>query len=83
MTIEERGAEDERLAGVHDRALLTAALAGLDKRKRQLIFMHHLQDISVADIAAELDLPVGTVKVTLMRAKATLRQSLDDDARMR
>jgi RNA polymerase sigma-70 factor (ECF subfamily) len=48
------------------------ALQRLPKPQRQVIALHYLLDMSVADIAASIDVPAGTVKARLSRARTTL-----------
>jgi len=48
------------------------ALAALTPAQRQAIVMHHLLDMSVADIAAQTGRPTGTVKTNLARGRAAM-----------
>jgi RNA polymerase sigma-70 factor (sigma-E family) len=57
---------------------IVAALAELDFDQRQTIVLHHLADLTTADIAHQLGLPEGTVKSRLSRARARLADLLDD-----
>jgi RNA polymerase sigma-70 factor (ECF subfamily) len=54
------------------------ALARLPRRQREVVVLHYFLDLSVADIASELDIAEGTVKTSLHRARATLAQVLGD-----
>ncbi|MFN7149906.1 MAG: RNA polymerase sigma factor [Microthrixaceae bacterium] len=54
-----------------------AELAALPARQREITALHYLLDLSVADIAASLDVSEGTVKTQLHRARATLRARLE------
>lgn len=58
---------------------LTAAVAALPSRSRAVVVLRFDLDWSLEQIAAALDVPVGTVKSRLHRALATLRTSLGDD----
>lgn len=58
---------------------LVAALGQLDPRQREVVVLHHLADLSVAEIADDLDLPIGTVKSRLGRARARLSELLSDE----
>lgn len=62
-------------AEAHDDVL--AELAALPGRQREITALHYLLDLSVADIAASLDVSEGTVKTQLHRARATLRARLE------
>lgn len=59
---------------------LVAALAGLDPDQRLVVVLHHVADREVADIAAELGIPVGTVKSRLARGRAHLAELLHEEA---
>lgn len=52
------------------------AIQNLPERYRQVVVMRHLQDMSVEEIAQALDLPTGTVKTHLFRAREMLRGRL-------
>ena len=66
------------LTPVLDRDALRPALAALDPASRAVIWLHYFADMSVGDVATTLDMPVGTVKVKLARARDKLRQRLPD-----
>ncbi len=55
---------------------VTAALAGLPDRQRQVCVMHYLLDQSVNDIAEGIGVSPGTVKTQLSRARAALAARL-------
>jgi RNA polymerase sigma-70 factor (ECF subfamily) len=42
-----------------------------------MIVMFHVESLSYEDIAATLDLPIGTVKSRLNRARLALREILE------
>jgi RNA polymerase sigma-70 factor (ECF subfamily) len=52
------------------------AILNLPERYRVVVIMRHLQDMSVDEIARTLDLPTGTVKTHLFRARELLRERL-------
>ena len=54
------------------------ALSQLTADQRNLLQLNFYEDKSHSDIAAELALPLGTVKTRLRRAAARLRELLDD-----
>jgi RNA polymerase sigma-70 factor (ECF subfamily) len=58
-------------------ALMTA-LSRLDPAQREVVVLHHLADLSVAEIAEQLGIRVGTVKSRLARARARLAVLLDE-----
>lgn len=58
--------------------VLVDALKSLPVRQRQAVVLHHLADMRVADIAAEMKVAEGTVKAWLSRGRAGLRTELHD-----
>lgn len=52
------------------------ALQALPLKQRRVVVLRYLLDLSEAEVAAELDLPLGTVKSTASRALASLRPLL-------
>ncbi len=61
------------------RAVLDA-LAELPRREREALVLKHLVGLSVAEIAAELKVPEGTVKSWLSRGRTHLSAVLAEDA---
>jgi RNA polymerase sigma-70 factor (ECF subfamily) len=57
---------------------VVAALRRLPAVQRQAIVLHHLADLPVQDVAAELGVPEGTVKTRLRRGRAALATLLGD-----
>lgn len=58
---------------------VSRALAELSLEQRQVVVLHHLLDLSVAETAAELGVPEGTVKSRLHRARAALAPLLAEE----
>jgi len=56
---------------------VVAALRSLPFEQRQALVLHHLADLSVADIARETGAPEGTVKARLSRGRTALAALLD------
>jgi RNA polymerase sigma-70 factor (ECF subfamily) len=54
------------------------AVASLRPEYRSCILLRHVEDRSYEEIAATLDLPLGTVKTYIHRARHELRQALED-----
>ncbi|MFI6758723.1 SigE family RNA polymerase sigma factor [Micromonospora sp. NPDC050417] len=61
-----------------DRVALTAALAQLPPKHRRAVVLHHLGDMSIAEIARQEGVAEGTVKSWLHRARAALAAELTD-----
>ena len=64
------------LQSVDARYQLERALAQLSLREQQILAMNYQQDISQSNIAASLELPLGTVKTISRRALLKLRNAL-------
>ncbi|MFJ5880207.1 RNA polymerase sigma factor [Kitasatospora cineracea] len=62
-------ADPELAAALHD------ALARLPPAHRQVLTLRHLQDLDERTVAALLDLPLGTVRSRLHRARALFRRA--------
>lgn len=58
-----------------ERALATG-MASLPIVEREALTLFYLEELSLADIAAALGIPVGTVKSRLFRARALLRKHI-------
>jgi RNA polymerase sigma-70 factor (ECF subfamily) len=56
---------------------LEAAFEQLDPEDRAMVVLHHLEDRPLAEIAASLHMPVGTVKWRLHEARQALQRSLE------
>lgn len=69
-----RATEDQQA----DRDRLVRALATLTERQRRIVVLRHLMDLPVDDVAAALDVSVGTVKSTASRALVQLRGVLSE-----
>jgi RNA polymerase sigma-70 factor (ECF subfamily) len=59
------------------------ALEKLPVVERDVLVLFYLQDLSLADIADILSVPVGTVKSRLFRARHMLRKEMSHDDRSR
>jgi RNA polymerase sigma factor (sigma-70 family) len=55
------------------------AVRDLPRRQAQVVALHYVYDLRVADIADTLGVTEGTVKTLLHRARATLADRLDRD----
>jgi RNA polymerase sigma-70 factor, ECF subfamily len=61
--------------------VLAEALANLPVDQRAVLVLHHLHDLSVAQVAELLHVPTGTVKSRLSRARAAIAPLLADEER--
>lgn len=72
---------DRRFGDLELRDRLEKAIARLPANYRLLIAAHYLQGIRYEDLAEALQLPLGTVKTQLFRAKQQLRRLLETELR--
>lgn len=61
-----------------DAALILTAVACIPDREQQVLLLRYFNDLAVADIAALLGCPVGTVTKQLSRALTRLRDRLKE-----
>lgn len=59
--------------------MLEAAFEALDPEDRAMVVLHHLEDRPVAEIAASMHMPVGTVKWRLHEARGALQRALEGE----
>jgi RNA polymerase sigma-70 factor (ECF subfamily) len=70
--------DPERQAAVNETlSRLEAALSGLDEGPREAIVLFHLEGLSYRDIAAALEVPMGTVMTWLHRGRARIKTLLE------
>ena len=75
------GSAERRLDAPADWARMRAALLTLDDTDRELLLLVTWDELSYEEAAAVLDLPLGTVRSKLHRAKARLRELLGPNGR--
>ena len=66
-------------AATEDHVALVAALRQLPEAQRRALVLHHVCDLPVHAVAAEIGVPEGTVKARLSRGRAALAALLTDD----
>ena len=69
---------DDRVSAGHAGRQLAAALARLSAELRDTLLLAAWSDLSYEEIAAALEVPVGTVRSRLSRARSKLRRTLGD-----
>lgn len=72
------GAADAAFGDLELRDRLDKAIAQLPEHYRFLIAAHHLRGVQYDALAEALDMPLGTVKTHLHRAKRRLRELLEE-----
>ena len=71
--------------GEHDVGAVAAAdlarrmVRRLPETDRRLLFLQHWEDVPISEIADRLQMPEGTVKIRLHRARASLRRMMEED----
>ncbi|MEM7505962.1 MAG: sigma-70 family RNA polymerase sigma factor [Pseudomonadota bacterium] len=60
-------------------AQIRRAIRSLGPDHSSAIALFYLEDMSVAEVATALDIPVGTVKTRLMHARVKLKQALEGE----
>jgi len=74
-----RRQREEYVAGPGpDRVMLTQALAKLPQNQRRAVVLHHLADMTVAEVARQEGVAEGTVKSWLHRGRTTLAALLTE-----
>ena len=58
------------------RTMLDGALAQLSESQREVIVLFHEQELSIEEVADVMEMPVGTIKSHLHRARAAMRKIL-------
>lgn len=75
--LEDRGPQPHELAELSERSrILQTTIATLPDYQRMMIVMYHTESQSYEQIAEALDMPIGTVKSRLNRARLALRDLL-------
>jgi len=69
-------APDRALAGAQMEKLLQEAIASLDEEQRTVVILRDVEDLSIEEICEITQLPDGTVKSRLHRARLVLRKKL-------
>jgi len=76
--IEDAGPSPHEIAEARERtAAIQAAVASLPEHQRIMVVMYHVDGLAYEEIAEALQLPIGTVKSRLNRARLALRQKLE------
>lgn len=74
---DETGAVHDRLAAAGAHRALAAALARLSTGDRHVLLLIAWADLSYDEVASALDIPIGTVRSRLSRARRLVRAELD------
>ena len=69
-------AADEQLVGAQQASAVAGAVAALPPNYREVVHLFHVEHMSYKDIAATMEVPIGTVMTWLYRARSKLRERL-------
>ncbi|MDR1671895.1 MAG: sigma-70 family RNA polymerase sigma factor [Bacteroidales bacterium] len=75
----EQPTPEERLISEQKIMLLRSVVAKLKPRYRKLVELRYFYEYSYEEIGEEMELPIGTVKAQLYRARELLQNILKDD----
>jgi len=71
------GRGDEAVERAQTTSALEAAVTRLPPRYREVVHLFHVEQMSYKEIAATMEIPMGTVMTWLYRARAQLRNELE------
>ena len=75
---DETFATDSALIKKQRKTFVQNAISDLPEKYRMVIQMRHMEELSYQEISEELDLPLGTVKAHIFRARELLYKALID-----
>lgn len=75
---DEQAETDRAIIRKQRKKIITHAINNLPEKYRQVIEMRHIEELSYQEIADQLDLPLGTVKAHIFRAREMLYKALKD-----
>jgi RNA polymerase sigma-70 factor (ECF subfamily) len=80
--IDPNGGPDSTVEKHERERVIQAALKKLPEYQQAMLLMYHVEMLSYEEIAESLDLPLGTVKSRLNRARISLREILQKDVEL-
>jgi RNA polymerase sigma-70 factor (ECF subfamily) len=69
---------DKNILDSERKKILQNAIQNLPEKYRQVIILRHQEEMDYEEIAEKLDLPLGTIKAHIFRAREMLYKSLKD-----
>ena len=69
------------LSGKQKSERILRVMNSLPEKYRTVIILRHIEDLSLEEIAQVLQLPVGTVKTNLFRARMLMKEKLGNESR--
>ncbi|MCH7903247.1 MAG: sigma-70 family RNA polymerase sigma factor [Armatimonadetes bacterium] len=83
MQVEDQSPRADEIAEQNEREqAVQAALGHMPEYQQVMLVMYHVEALSYEDISDALDLPIGTVKSRLNRARLALRDRLAQDVEL-
>jgi len=73
----ERQDSPDAFGRADDRSVLLEAMRQLPAREAQVLTLHYLLDMPIAQIATDLGIPEGTAKTRLHRGRTALKRTLE------
>ena len=77
--VSDRETPEERVMEQQEYQRIRAAIQSLPEKQREAVYLFYYAEQSLAEIAATLHIPQGTVKSRLNSAKKMLRKLLEED----
>lgn len=82
-TVDRRASESDepvhRAAAAEEREIVMTALMQLDDEQRTILVLRDIEQLDYAEIAETLNVPLGTVKSRIFRARQALRERLEQE----
>lgn len=78
IQISDKAETDRNIIKKERRLIIHEAIKNLPEKYRKVIEMRHLDELSYQEISEQLDLPLGTVKAHIFRAREMLYKALID-----
>lgn len=75
---DDNAATDRSIIRKQRKKIINVAIENLPEKYRQVIEMRHIEELSYQEISDQLDLPLGTVKAHIFRAREMLYKALKD-----
>lgn len=75
----QEGAQQDHGNAVEEKIDLLAAMERLSEKEKSIIVLKYYDDLKISEISAVLEIPGGTVKAYLHKAKGKLRDLLKED----
>ena len=68
---------EETFVSKVEKEMVYEAVSVLDEKYKSVILLYYMEDMNLSEIAGILDLPIGTVKSRLHKARMILKEELE------